>query len=484
MRKRRLCPIAATVVLSLCCACADDGAVPAVEPDPEPEPEQSEPFLAVSPDTLFYDLSGNPLDASEFIVKTNCAWRLSVPEQADWCEASATSGQCDASVSFRLGSDPCYRVAELTFAAIAADGRPVISCPVVVQQGEKPDVDPTEPSDPDERPTDPSDPDDSSDPDKDPETSPAIPEIESVNPTALVWSANESCVVRQVDVMVKNFYNHVLSKPKIIGADAGRFTASVNGRTVYVKTAGTNDTAADYRATLEISVADGNSMSVSLTQSKRESEPDNGDSGDSSDGDSNGDGDGSGGDDGDGGDNGDGGEKGEETGEPNDPPGGGCDDFATLTPDYLRADLKTDSGWKGFSCAVYSGDNGNDTAPYFRSLLGRSPDVKGLAMYTTGGRIESPDLHGGCGSLTFLYGVTEPNKTVDFTVEIVQNGTPIKSWSERKAVTQYQQNEFSVDVQLAGDFRIVIRNNASSTAEYTTVFQIAWTGYSAKTVAK
>ncbi|MDE6864687.1 MAG: hypothetical protein K2I97_00460 [Alistipes sp.] len=363
--------------MSLCCACADDGAVPAVEPDPEPEPEQSEPFLTVSPDTLFYDLSGNPLDASEFTVKTKCDWQLSVPEQADWCEASATFGQCDASVSFRLGGDPCYRVAELTFAAIAEDGKPVISCPVFIQQGEKPDVDPTEPSDPDERPTDPSDPDNPSDPDKDPETSPAIPEIESVNPTALVWSANESGVVRQVDVTVKNFDNHVLSNPKITGADAGRFTASVNGRTVYVKTAGTNDTAADYRATLEISVADGNSMSVSLLQSKRESEPDNGDSGDNSDGDSNGDGDG--GDDGDG-DGGDGGEKGEETGEPNDPPGGGCDDFATLTPDYLRADLKTDSGWKGFSCAVYSGDNGNDTAPYFRSLLGSLSSVRGLAL--------------------------------------------------------------------------------------------------------
>ncbi|MDE5851605.1 MAG: hypothetical protein K2H25_02285, partial [Alistipes sp.] len=100
------------------------------------------------------------------------------------------------------------------------------------------------------------------------------------------------------------------------------------------------------------------------------------------------------------------------------------------------------------------------------------------------GRIESPDLHGGCGSLTFRYGVTEANKTVDFTVEILQNGTSVKSWPVRMSVAQYAANVFSEEVQLSGDFRIRIRNNASSTAEYTTVFQITWTGYSGKTSAK
>lgn len=494
MRKRRLCAVAATVVLSLCCACADNGAVPPVEPEPEPEP--SEPFLTVSPDTLFYDLSGNPLKASEFTVKTNCAWRLSVPEQADWFEASATSGRCDASVSFRLGSDPCYRVAELTFTAFAADGEPVVAYPVVIQQGEKPvdpsnpdgPSDPSTPDNPDKNPdgdnsTEPSNPDNPSDPDKKPETppdTPAVPKIESVNPTALVWSATESGVVRQIAVTVKDFDNHVLSKPKITGADADRFETYVNGLTVYVKTAGENDTEADYRATLEISVAGGNTISVSLVQSKRESVPDNGDSGDNPDnsGDNSGDNHGSSSGGGD-----------EENGESDVPQGGGCDDFATLIPSSQPAKKETSSGWQGFYCAVYSGNNGNDTAPDFPSLLGRSPDVKGLAMHNGSaplGRIESPDLHGGCGSLTFRYGVTEANKTVDFTVEIVrESGTVEKSQRVQKSVKQWEQNIFSADVQLAGDFRIRIRNNASSTAaEYTTVFQIAWTGYSDKTSAK
>ncbi len=496
MRKRRLCSAAATVVLSLCCACADKGAVPAVEP--EPEPGQSEPFLAVSPDTLFYDLSGNPLNASEFVIETNGAWTLAVPEQADWFEASATSGQGDASVSFRLDIAPCYRVAELTFAAVAADGKPVVTCPAVIQQGEKPvdpsnpsdpsdpdkpdnpdkdpdgDPDPSGPSDSGDHSTDPPNPDNPSDPDKNPETppaTPAVPKIESVNPTALVWSASDSRVIRQVVVTVENFESRVLSEPKISGADAGRFEASVNGLTVFVETVGTNGTDADYRATLEISVADGNSVQVPLMQSKRESVPDKGDSGDDSGGGS--------------GDNsGDNSGGGEENGEPDDPQGGGCDDFATLEPSSQCEEYKkTDSGWKGYYCAVYSGDNGNDTAPYFRSLLGRDSDVKGLAM-SNNGRIESPELHGGCGSLTFRYGVTEQDKTVDFTVEIAQNGTVAKSQRVRKSVKQWEQNVFSADMQVAGDFRIVIRNNAASTAEYTTVFQIAWTGYSDKTLAK
>ncbi|MDE6570478.1 MAG: hypothetical protein K2K43_07660, partial [Alistipes sp.] len=377
-----------------------------------------------------------------------------------------------------------------------------VVCPVVIHHVEKPvdplnpdGPDPDTPDNPDKNPdVGPSDPDNPSDPDKKPETppetTPAIPKIESVTPTALVWSATESKVVRQVDVTVKDFDNHVLSKPKITGADADRFEAYVNGLTVCVKTAGENDTEADYRATLEISVADGNSVPVSLLQSKRESVPDNGDSGDNSGENSGGDGgdDGNGGDGSGNGDNGDGGGDGEENGEPDAPQGGGCDDFAKLPSSSQCTKWETHSGWQGFYCAVYSGDNGPDSTPFFRSLLGCSSKVKGLAMYNgpaTLGRIESPDLHGGCGSLTFRYGVTEANKTVDFTVEIVrESGTVAKSQRVQKSVKQWEQNEFSADVQLAGDFRIRIRNNALSTAEYTTVFQITWTGYSGKTSAK
>ncbi len=428
------------------------------------------------------------------------------------------------------------------FDAIAADGKPVVSRSVVIQQGEEP-ADPSHPDDPadsgkpDDNPEDkpgddpskpdnPDNPDKPSDPDKNPEIPPAtpsIPKIELVNPTALVWSATDSGVLQQVTVAVADFDSHVL-QARISGADAGRFEASVNGLTVSVKAVGTNETDADYRATLEISVEGGNSLTVSLVQSKRESMPDGGDSGSNSgdnsgnnsdDGSSGGTGDDSGGSTGDnsgndsgsnsgdnsggnlgggsgndsggnsGNDSGDnsGGGNGEDGGEPEAPQGGGRDDFSTLTPSSQCKDrVTTSSGWTGSYCAVYSGDNGNDSAPYFRSLLGRDSDVKGLAMRndsTNGGRIESPELHGGCGTLTFRYGVTEANKIVDFTVEIVRNGTRVKSWQVRKTVKQCEPNDFSVDVQHSGDFRIVIRNNFSSNgAEYTTVFQIAWSGYS------
>lgn len=461
--------------------------------------------MTVSPDTLFYDLSGNWLNASAFAVKTNCVWRLSVPEQADWFEASAISGRYNDSVSFHLHIDPHYHIAELMFDAIASDGKPVISRSVVIQQGEEP-ADPSHPDDPadsgkpddnpDKKPGDnpskpdnPDNPDNPSDPDKNPEIPPAtpsIPKIESVNPTALEWSATDSGVLQQVTVVVADFDSHVL-QAKISGADADRFEASVNGLTVSVKAVGMNESDADYRATLEISVEGGNSLTVSLVQSKRESVPDNGVSGDNSDdGSGNNSGDNSGGNSGgnSGNDSGDnsGGGNGEEGGEPEAPQGGGYDDFSTLTPSpQCKERVTTSSGWTGSYCAVYSGDNGNDSAPYFRSLLGRDSDVKGLAMRNdskNGGRIESPELHGGCDTLTFRYGVTEANKIVDFTVEIVRNGNPVK-WQVRKAVKQCEPNVFSVDVQHSGDFRIVIRNNFSSNgAEYTTVFQIAWSGYS------
>lgn len=437
-------------------ACADDGTVPEPDPTPtvpEPKPEMKEPYLEVSPTALSFDIEGNALDAEAFTVKSNCAWNLKIPEHTDWFEASATSGNGDGSVSFRLSADPVYHVADLIFSTEASDGQSALSQTVTIRQGTKPvDTDPTEPTDP----TDPENPD------PEPETPPVdslVPSIIAVIPNSLLWDAADRNVTKSITVQVENFDNQVLNVA-IEGANKDRFeTISPvrDGFVVRVTNVGPNETDADYTASLIITVESGNSMTVPLIQSKRVV-PDSGDGDDKDD---------------DGSDDG-----GIES-------GGGCDDFSYLEPNstYMKHIGPTPAGWIGENCAVYSG-GGPNSDPYYPSLLGADARVIGLSMNgktTAVGKIVSPVLHGGCGILSFDYGITnEEDEHVDFKVEIFRNGVLWDTFLVKNTVERLKKNTFSTDVHVSGDFQIVFTNNCpsreSKDVDRYTIFHIEWTG--------
>lgn len=487
-------------------ACADAGSIPEPAPEPAPEPIVEAPYLEVSPAALHFDIAGNALNAKGFAVESNCAWRLTVPEDADWLKASVTSGEGPATVSFQLFVDTVYHAAALTFSAESADGQTVLSHSVTVRQGtepsepDNPEENPSEPSGPDDsnKPNEPTDPDDSgsepepSDPDDpkedpNPNTPPpsesAVPHISSVSPTSLLWDASDCAVSKTVTVEVSNFENHVLDA-SIVGPNAGRFEPpSVReGLVVRVTNVGPNETDADFTASLVISVEGGNRIVVPLSQSKRAATPDDGTNDkDDGSGDS-----GSGKEDGSdenqtGGDNNGDADEDDDTG---DVSGGGADDFSSLNPNSIyKKQGPTPAGWIGEHCAVYSG-GGPFSEPYFPSLLGPDAKVRGLSMSgntASVGTILSPELQGGCGTLTFDYGVTNEGDTrVDFRVDIQQNGVSVKSFRVKDSVALLEKNTFTTEVHVAGPFRIVFTNNCPSkqpiAIDRYTIFHVRWTG--------
>ncbi len=510
-------------------ACADSGTVP--EPDPEPTPvpvpEASEPYLDVSPAMLSFDVAGNALGENSFVAKTNCAWRLDIPEEADWLEVSDVAGEGLDTVSFRLYIDSVYHAADLVFTAENADRGSALVQSVTVQQGTAPDEsDPSVPNPPDDKPLSPSNPDDPSgdssgsgdskdDPDQKPNTgpdappaTPAVPSIVAVEPTFLWWNADERGQTKQVAVYVANFDGYTLDV-SIEGDYADRFEVQSpvrDGWIVQVRTVGVNESDVDYTASLVVSVKGGNRLSVPLTQVKwmagSGDEEDNGSevgsgggsggggtpSDDNDSGGSagtvpnNGNGSGSGsGSDG-------GGNTIPPTGDDPDVPvrGGGSDDFTHLTPESLFKDRvgPTPAGWCGAYCAVYSG-GGYDSDPTYRSLLGPNARVKGLAMNGQKegvGRIVSPEIAGGCGTLSFDYGITDAgDRQIDFTVEILQNGTVVRTFQVKRTAEKIEKYTITTDVQVSGRFRIVFTNNCPSKQaqdkDRYTIFHIEWTGW-------
>ncbi len=507
-------------------ACADSGSVPEPEPEPIPTPvpvpEVAEPYLEVSPAMLSFDSAGNALNGKGFIVKTNCAWQLDIPDGADWLEASDVSGKGLDTVSFQLYIDSMYHAADLVFTAQSTDGSSALTQSVTVQQGTEPvESDPSDPNTPDDNLSSPSNPDapndepsDSGDSKDDPDQkpnpdpdAPAVPRIVAVDPTVLWWYADDRGQTKQVVAYIADFDGHILDA-SIEGAYADRFEvqSTVHEEKVVrvnVSNVGVNESDADYTASLVVSVKGGNSLSVPLTQVKRMADS-NGDKEDD-DKDNNGDTGTQGGADNSGGgggaavpDNGNGSGNGSSSGGGGNaaPPagddsdasarGGGADDFTHLTPESLFKDRvgPTHAGWHGEYCAVYSG-GGTDSDPTYPTLLGPRPSVKGLAMNgkTTGvGRIVSPEIAGGCGKLSFNYGITDAgDRQIDFTVEILQNGIAVRTFRVERTAEKFKKYTFTGEALVSGRFRIVFTNNCPSKQaqdkDRYTIFHIEWTGW-------
>lgn len=163
---------------------------------------------------------------------------------------------------------------------------------------------------------------------------------------------------------------------------------------------------------------------------------------------------------------------------------GGEADFSTLTANnsYV-ASVTTDAGWVGENVAVQSGGD-KDSGPVFQSLLGSDSKVKGMVINgktTAVGKITSPDLTGGCGTLSFDYGIAFAETKIDFKVEIKQGGEVVKSFDvKQESPEKFQKYSFSENVGVTGTFQIVITNNSPSAStgnkDRYTIFNIKWTG--------
>lgn len=169
------------------------------------------------------------------------------------------------------------------------------------------------------------------------------------------------------------------------------------------------------------------------------------------------------------------------------PVGGGRADFETIKSTNTKyVTSTTTAGWKGTNCAVLKGGT-SDANPVFKCLLDENGGYA-VALCMNGktsakGTIESPTLTDGCGTLTFNYTyVFSESKAAKFKVEIIQNGTTVKEFTVTGPnATKFAVNEGTLDVNVAGDFKVKFSNlspsNSTSNKDRTAVWNVAWTGY-------
>ena len=169
--------------------------------------------------------------------------------------------------------------------------------------------------------------------------------------------------------------------------------------------------------------------------------------------------------------------------------GGGRADLETLTNSTNYGSHETTSGWSGTNCAVFEGGESN-SSPKFTVLgkvAGTNTYAKALCMNgktTAVGTIESPELTGGCGVLSFNYALVFSDKSgVNFRVDIIQNEEVTKTFTVTNAsLTQHTLGTHEETVNVEGAFKVKFTNlspsnTSGSNKDRTCVFNIAWTGY-------
>ena len=162
---------------------------------------------------------------------------------------------------------------------------------------------------------------------------------------------------------------------------------------------------------------------------------------------------------------------------------GGAADFATISAtntSYVTG--KTTAGWNYKNCAIFKGGT-SDSSPAFK-MIG---DASNRALCMNGktsavGSITSPTLTTGCGTLTFNYGLPFSDTKIKFRVDIMQNGSVVKTFTINNAsATKLTKYSHSEAINVSGDFQIVFTNlspsNSTSNKDRTAIWDVEWTGY-------
>lgn len=139
------------------------------------------------------------------------------------------------------------------------------------------------------------------------------------------------------------------------------------------------------------------------------------------------------------------------------------------------------TGWTAEWSVILGGTDGADASPLF-SFIGNkgtlAPTLNGNT--TKVGKLTSPTLKGGCGTLTFNYGFAFNESKCSFTVKILQGGSVVKEDTVTlDSVTKLQAYSYSLDVNVKGDFSIEIVNNCLSASDKNkdrvSIWNLTWT---------
>ena len=165
-------------------------------------------------------------------------------------------------------------------------------------------------------------------------------------------------------------------------------------------------------------------------------------------------------------------------------------DFETF-PEYYgqyTKEFTSAAGWHTVNCAIQEGYT-TDNNPQF-ICIGKVPGTDTWAKAvcingktTASGVLESPEITGGCGVLSFNYGnmFSEANG-VSFKVEVIQNGSVVKELTftkDKASVPQKTKLEGSLDVNVSGTFKLKFTNmsptKSTSNKDRVSIWNLTWT---------
>jgi len=151
----------------------------------------------------------------------------------------------------------------------------------------------------------------------------------------------------------------------------------------------------------------------------------------------------------------------------------GSDDFATMSLNNTYAEYTSTAGWVGTNCQVIANAD----------LMGEAQAVVINGKTSAVGSITSPTLTGGCGALTINYAYTySESNGVSFHVAVMQNGAAVKEYDVVDATLAKSVAAVNTtDINVEGDFSIVITNNSPSGStknkDRYAIWGITWTAY-------
>lgn len=166
-------------------------------------------------------------------------------------------------------------------------------------------------------------------------------------------------------------------------------------------------------------------------------------------------------------------------------------DFETFgTPSGFYSTLTSADGWVASNCSLLAGSaDAAATNPYFQFIgyvtgstteFAYAPCMNGNTSRT--GTIVSPTIAGGCGELTFNFGVpfseTDP---IGFRVDIKQNGSVVKTFTIEGTYPKTTAESHTETINVSGEFSIEFVNiSPSGLAENKNrvcVWNVSWTNY-------
>ena len=189
-----------------------------------------------------------------------------------------------------------------------------------------------------------------------------------------------------------------------------------------------------------------------------------------------------------------------ESGTTPDPGPGGDDtpisatraDFETLgTPSgYYTTPFTSSDGWKTTFCSLLAGsDDPSASSPYFQFIgyvtgstteFAYAPCMNGRTTQT--GTIVSPTITGGCGELTFNFGIPfNESDPIGFRVDIKQNGSVVKTFNVEGTYPKGVAQSHSETINVSGNFTIEFVNLSPSQLDENKnrvcIWNVSWTNY-------